>query len=150
MEITKVFQSLTKIEWALLVVFILYILLPIPTPDFLSGMVDSSIGMLTVFVVTVYLFFNVNPIVAVIYILVAYELLRRSSNKVGRVTIMQHTPTQPQKDAEMTAMNPVQTETLEEEVVKQMAPIGRSDPNVYLPSSYKPVADKVDNASLYH
>jgi hypothetical protein len=105
-------------------------------------------GMLTVFGVTVYLFLNVNPIVAVIYIFVGYELLRRSSNKVGRVTIVQHGPTQVKKDADMAAMNPLQSETLEEEVVKQMAPIGRSDPNVYVASTYKPVADKVD-ASLY-
>lgn len=149
MDFKKMFQSLTKLEWALLVIFVLYIVLPIQTPEFLSGVVDSSLGMLTVFIVTIYLFFNVNPMVAIVYIFVAYELLRRSSTKTGRVTIVQHTPTQANKDAKMVAMNPVQSETLEEEVVKQMAPIGHSDPNVYVTTSFKPVADKIKEGSLY-
>jgi len=115
----------------------------------MACLVDSSLGMLTVFVVTVYLFFNVNPVVAVVYIFVAYELLRRSSNKTGRVTIVQHTPSQAKKDSEMVAMNPKQSTTLEEELVQQMAPIGQSDSSVYVTTSFKPVADKVGEASLY-
>ena len=149
MDFKKLFLSLTKLEWALLVIFALYVVLPIPTPNFMAGLVDSSLGMLTVFVVTVYLFFNVNPVVAVVYIFVAYELLRRSSNKTGRVTIVQHTPSQAKKDSEMVAMNPKQSTTLEEELVQQMAPIGQSDSSVYVTTSFKPVADKVGEASLY-
>jgi hypothetical protein len=149
MDFKKLFLSLTKLEWALLVIFALYVVLPIPTPEFLAGLVDSSLGMLTVFIVTIYLFFNVNPVVAVVYIFVAYELLRRSSNKTGRVTIVQYTPTQAKKDIEMVAMNPKQSTTLEEELVQQMAPIGQSDSSVYVTTSFKPVADKVGEASLY-
>jgi hypothetical protein len=149
MDFKKLFQSLSKLELALLIIFVLYIALPIQTPDFFAGLVDSSLGMLTIFVITVYLFFNVNPIVAVVYIFVAYELLRRSSNKTGTVTIVQHTPSQANKDSEMIAMNPVQVTTLEEEVVQQMAPIGKSDPGMFISTSFKPVADKVGDASLY-
>jgi hypothetical protein len=150
MDIKKVFKSLTKIEIALLIVFVLYIVLPIQTPDFLSGSVDSSLGMLTIFVVTVFLFLNVNPVVAIVYIFVGYELLRRSARKPGRVTLMKYTPTQAKKDMEMKAMNPVQEKTLEEEIVDMMAPIGRSDPNVYMDTTFKPVADKVTDGSLYN
>ena len=149
MDINKVFKSLTKIEIALLIVFVLYIVLPIQTPDFMAGWVDSSLGMLTIFVVTVFLFLNVSPVVAVVYILVGYELLRRSSKKTGRVTLMKYTPTQAKKDMEMKAMNPVQEKTLEEEIVGSMAPIGRSDPNVYVDTTFKPVADKIKEGSLY-
>jgi hypothetical protein len=149
MDISKVFKSLTKIEIALLIVFVLYIVLPIQTPDFMAGWVDSSLGMLTIFAVTVFLFLNVSPVVAVVYILVGYELLRRSSKKTGRVTLMKYTPTQAKKDMEMKAMNPVQEKTLEEEIVGSMAPIGRSDPNVYVDTTFKPVADKIKEGSLY-
>jgi membrane protein implicated in regulation of membrane protease activity len=149
MDINKVFKSLTKIEIALLIVFVLYIVLPIQTPDFMAGWVDSSLGMLTIFAVTVFLFLNVSPVVAVVYILVGYELLRRSSKKTGRVTLMKYTPTQAKKDMEMKAMNPVQEKTLEEEIVGSMAPIGRSDPNVYVETTFKPVADKIKDGSLY-
>ena len=149
LNVLKMFESLSKLESALLVIFVLYIIFPIDTPEFLAGMVDSSLGMLTVFIVTLYLFFNVNPIIGIVYIFVAYELLRRSSQKSGKVVIAKYTPTQAKKDAQMQAMNPPQTESLEEEVIKKMAPIGQSDQNPYVVTSFKPVADKVGSASMY-
>jgi uncharacterized membrane protein (DUF485 family) len=148
-NIPNMFRSFSQLEISLLVIFILYIVLPIQTPGFLANMVDSSLGMLSIFIVTIYLFFNVNPILAVVYVFVAYELLRRSSNKTGRVQIIQYTPTQAKKDAELQAMNPTRPESLEEEVVQKMAPIGHSDPSVFTSSSFKPVADNIRNASVY-
>jgi predicted membrane protein len=150
MEFKKLFQSLKPLEIGLLVVFIIYIVFPIQTPDFLASSVDSSLGMLSIFIITIYLFLNFNPIVAVVYIYVGYELLRRSSQKTGKVTIMQYTPTQSKKDQEMKDMNPLQEKTLEEEIVEQMAPIGHSDANVYIDTSFKPMADKLKEGSLYN
>jgi predicted membrane protein len=150
MEFKKLFQSLKPLEIGLLVVFIIYIVFPIQTPDFLASSVDSSLGMLSIFIITIYLFLNFNPIVAVVYIYVGYELLRRSSQKTGKVTIMQYTPTQSKKDKEMKDMNPLQEKTLEEEIVEQMAPIGHSDANVYIDTSFKPMADKLKEGSLYN
>jgi predicted membrane protein len=149
MEIKKLLKSFTKLDYLLIVVFILYIVFPIDTPDFLAGLVDSSLGMLTIFIITLYLFFYVNPVVAIVYIFVAYELIRRSSKKTGRVTILQYTPTQKKKDSEMKEMNKREQESLEEEIISQMAPIGRSDPNVYIDSTFKPVADKIKEGSMY-
>jgi uncharacterized membrane protein (DUF485 family) len=149
MNIPSLFKSFSQLEILLLVIFILYIVLPIQTPDFLAGAINSSLGMLFIFIVTVYLFFHVNPILAVVYIFVAYELLRRSGNKVGNVTLLQYTPTQAKKDAELKAMNPAKAETLEEQIVQKMAPIGHSDPSVFTSSSYKPIADNIKNASMY-
>ena len=106
--------------------------------------------MLSIFIITIYLFLYVNPIVAVVYIYVGYELLRRSSNKTGKVTVMQYTPTQAKKDQEMKNMNPVLEKTLEEDIVEQMAPIGHSDANVYIDTSFKPMADKLKDGSLYN
>lgn len=148
MKIPEVFRSLSKLEIALLVVFMSYIILPIPTPVFLSGLIDSPLGMLVIFLVTLYLFFYTNPILAIIYVFVAYELLRRSSIVTGRVAMIQYTPSQAQRDVQMKAMNPPQVDTLEEKVIKKMAPIGHSDPSTYLMSSYKPVAEDVGGASL--
>ena len=150
MEFKKLFQSLKPLEIVLLVVFIIYIVFPIQTPDFLASSVDSSLGMLSIFIITIYLFLYVNPIVAVVYIYVGYELLRRSSNKSGKVTVMQYTPTQAKKDQEMKNMNPVLEKTLEEDIVEQMAPIGHSDANVYIDTSFKPMADKLKDGSLYN
>jgi hypothetical protein len=143
------FKSLSQLELILLFIFVIYLVLPIDTPELLSGIIDSPLGMLGLFILGVYLFFNCNPILAIVYILFAYELLRRSSKKTGRQTIIKYTPSQEKKDAQMKAMNPPVKETLEEEVVDKMAPIGHSDPSVFTDSSFKPVADPVSHASLY-
>ena len=149
MKLPQVFKSLSSLESSLLVVFILYLVLPIQTPQILAGAVDSPLGMLSIFIVTIYLFFYSNPVLAIVYVFVAYELLRRSSQVTGRVSMVQYTPTQVKKDSELRAMNPPVVETLEEQVVQKMAPIGRSDPIVYTSSTFKPVAEKIDGASMY-
>jgi uncharacterized membrane protein (DUF485 family) len=148
MNIPNLFKSFSQLELLLLVIFILYIVLPIQTPDFLAGAIDSSLGMLTIFIVTVYLFFHVNPILAVVYILVAYELLRRSANRTGRVSMIKYTPTQAKKDAELKALNPPVAETLEEQTIQKMAPIGHSEPSIFTSTTFKPVADNIKNAAF--
>ena len=90
-----------------------------------------------------------NPILAILYVFVAYEMLRRSSNITGRTDLVRYTPSQIKKDAQMSAMNPTKKTTLEEEIVGQMAPIGQSDISTYMSSSFKPVAEKIGSASMY-
>jgi len=141
-------KSLSKTEMLLLAAFVIYVVAPIPVPTFLAGVFDSSLGILMLFVATLFLFFYVNPILGVVFIFVAYEILRRSAQFTGRTAILQYTPTQIKKDIQMKAMNPVKTETLEEEVVNKMAPVGHSDISVYTESTFKPVAEKVGSASL--
>jgi hypothetical protein len=142
-------KSLSRLELILFAIFVLYLVFPIDTPDLLAGMIDSPLGMLFIFILGVYLFFFTNPILGVIFILFAYELLRRSANKIGRQTIIKYTPSQQKKDAQMNAMNPPKKETLEEEVVDKLAPIGHSDPSIFTESAFKPVADPVPNASMF-
>jgi hypothetical protein len=148
MEIPKILKSFTNLELILLGCFIVYVVFPISTPSFLAGFIESSLGMLLLFLVTIFLFFYTNPILGVIFIFVAYELLRRSSQISGRTAIIKHTPSQLNKDIEMASMNPPKKETLEEEIVEQMAPVGKSDMSIYTPSSFKPVAESVGTASL--
>lgn len=148
MKLETIFKSLTILEICLLVVLVIYLVLPIQTPHFLAKAIDSSLGMLVLFSVTVYLFLYANPILAILYIFVAYELLRRSSRSTGRAAYIQYTPTQAKRDSEMRAMNPPVQRTLEEDVVEQMAPIGKSALEAYAASTYKPVADKVFGASM--
>jgi hypothetical protein len=51
----------------------------------------------------------------------------------------------------MKEMNPpTHVLTLEEEIVKEMAPLGKSDPSTYIDTSYKPIADKlIDGVALF-
>jgi hypothetical protein len=142
-------KSVTNVETAIIVMFILYLALPVELPDMLANLVDSPMGTIGIFVLSVYLFFNANPLIAVLFVLVAYELFRRSSNATGKAAMIKYTPTQARKDEKMKKMNPVKTVSLEQEVVEQMAPIGKSDISVFTVSTFKPVAENVGSASMF-
>ena len=62
---------------------------------------------------------------------------------------MKHTPTQEKKDEKMKKMNPPKKETLEEEIVDKLAPVGKSDMISYISTSFSPVAEELSGASMY-
>jgi hypothetical protein len=142
-------ESLSNVETAVIVMFISYLALPIQLPEMVAKMVDSPMGTIGIFVLSVYLFFYANPLIAVLFVLVAYEMFRRSTNATGKAAMIKYTPTQARKDEKMKQMNPAKTTSLEEEVVEQMAPIGKSDISVFTASTFKPVADNVGSASMF-
>jgi hypothetical protein len=148
------FSSLSPLEMAVLVIFIIYIILPIKTPLFLAGTVNTPIGLVVILIVTLYLFFYTNPLLGVLYIFVAYELLRRTSLvKTGIVKadnyMIEYTPNEEKREIDMIAMNPRVGLTLEEEVVATMAPAQKFNLNGDISTGYKPVVEKVTGASLY-
>lgn len=149
MNVLTALKSLSNLEISALVVFVFYLVMPIHMPASVACMIDSPLGMASIFFITVYLFLYSNPILAILYVFVAYEMLRRSSNITGRTDLVRYTPSQIKKDAQMKAMNPIKKTSLEEEVIEQMAPIGQSDLSVYTPSSFKPMAEKIGTASMY-
>ena len=149
MKFLSFMDSLTNVETAVIVMLISYLALPIQLPDMFANMVDSPIGTIGIFILSVYLFFNANPLIAVLFVFVAYEMFRRSSNATGKAAMIKYTPTQARKDEKMKKMNPVKTTSLEEEVVNEMAPVGKSDVSVFTTSTYKPVAENVGSASMF-
>ena len=149
MKFLSFMDSLTNVETAVIVMLISYLALPIQLPDMFANMVDSPMGTIGIFILSIYLFFNANPLVAVLFVFVAYEMFRRSSNATGKAAMIKYTPTQARKDEKMKKMNPVKTTSLEEEVVNEMAPVGKSDISVFTASTYKPVADNVGSASMF-
>lgn len=149
MKFLNNFKKMTQLEMVLALLFVLYIVLPVEMPELISQLIDGSMGMLVLFGLAVYMFFNVNPVLAVLFVFVAYELLRRSSKTTGKEVIMKHTPSQAKKDEKMKKMNPVKKETLEEEIVDKMAPVGKSEMLSYVTSSFSPVAEEVNGASVY-
>jgi predicted membrane protein len=150
MKIPSVLSKMSIFEMVLFVAFLLYVVLPIKTPDVLAPYIDSVFGTIFLFCITVSLFVYTNPVLGVLYILVAYEVLRRSSSKGGnsRAVIMEYTPSQDNKDYDIRNMNPPVEKTIEEEVIEMRAPIGKPQQTEYVNTSFKPVADKLDGASL--
>ena len=149
MKFLSFMDSLTNVETAVIVMLISYLALPIQLPDMFANMVDSPMGTIGIFILSVYLFFNANPLIAVLFVFVAYEMFRRSSNATGKAAMIKYTPTQARKDEKMKKMNPVKTTSLEEEVVNEMAPVGNSYISVFTTSTYKPVAENVGSASMF-
>lgn len=136
----------------LLVLFVIYIVFPIPSPQWMVPLIDSPIGMLTIFVVTISLFVYRSPILGVLYIFVAYELLRRSAlvkSNGGDAYMVKHTPSEDKRQAEMVKMNPTRSVTLEEDVIRTMAPAQVFNKDMAFSTDFKPVAERVSGASLY-
>ena len=148
MKLLDTFKNMTKMEMLLGIIFILFIVLPVDVPLMIANIIDSSLGMVLLFALAVYMFTITSPVVAVVFVFVAYELLRRSCKATGKRVIMKHTPTQEKKDEKMKKMNPVKKATLEEEMVEKMAPVGRSDMISYITTTFSPVAEDLAGASL--
>ena len=72
-------KPLKKIEILALVIFVVFLFFPFKIPSVLANAVNSAAGILVIFVIIVFLFVYANPIVAIVYLLVAYEFVRRSS-----------------------------------------------------------------------
>lgn len=161
MKLLKSVGSVSVLEILVLLVFIIYVIFPISTPSVIRPYVDTPIGYITIFMITVALFVYTSPLLGIMYILVAYELIRRSAQFVPihpvRKPSTEYMPThvpravvsQMEKDIELNDLNPPRSSSLEEEMVQIRAPIGHSDPVKYTESSFKPVANNLQGASLF-
>ena len=150
MKVVDSIKSLKPLEIGTLVVFILFIILPVKVPNALTGVFDSAVGILVLFIITVSLFVYINPILGVIFILVAYELIRRSALLMGKPITQifsSDNTSQGTKDSELHQMNPVQSPTLEEEVIQTMAPATKDFIKLD-GSNFKPIMEAVKGASL--
>lgn len=144
-------HKVSPLEIVLFVIFVLYLIFPIPTPGVLIPYVNTNISLGLVIILTLYMLFYTTPILGVLTIFVAYELLRRSSQITVRskVPMVRHTPSQPKKDREMKKMNPSKETSLEEEIIRTMAPVGKGSViEEYVQTDFKPVHDKISGASM--
>jgi predicted membrane protein len=152
MKIPESFKNLSSVELVLFLAFVLYVVLPISTPDSIKSFVNSSMGLLFFFCVTVGLFAYTNPILGVLYILVVYEALRRSSETFNnpRAIVLEYEPSQKHKDATLKKMNPVRNEkSVEEEVIEVRAPINKAHSVEIVQTTFKPVSKAIEGASPY-
>jgi hypothetical protein len=150
MNMPSFLKNMSQLELSVAAILVLYIVLPVEAPSMVCNLIDGPIGMIGVFAVAVYLFFHANSLLAVLFLFAGYELLRRCSNVTGKTVIMKHTPTQEKKDQKMKKMNPPKKDTLEEEVIEKMAPVGKSEMSKFISSGFSPVSEDVGSASVYN
>jgi hypothetical protein len=115
------------------------------TPETIANMVDTLVGKIVIFVIVIYLFMNFNPILAVLSLFVAFDLIRRSSSATGNDALKEYAPSEEKKMSQFTAYNQFPY-TLEQEVVAKMAPIMKSGSSL-TQASYKPLLENVHDAS---
>ncbi len=141
------FKKISTLEIFVFVVFVFYLVFQVQTPTMLMPYISSPFGIVIVLVITLCVFFYTNPVLGVLALFVAYEIIRRSTIVTGKVVTVKYTPTQIRKDIDMVAMNPPKEVSLEEDVVASMAPLGVSEPSTYMMTSFKPAAENIHNAS---
>lgn len=151
MKLSDFTKSFTPLEITTLVFFVIYIIFPFRTPRFMANIINTPIGLFGVLLTTLYLFFYTNPILGVIFIFVGYELLRRSSliQSGSDSYMMKHTPSEDKRQSEMVQMNPIQNITLEEDVIRTMAPSQTFNKDMGYSSDFKPVVERISGSSLY-
>jgi hypothetical protein len=132
-------------ELVLAVLFIIYLILGLKTPEPIANLVDSLVGKIVIFIIVIYLFNYANPILAVLSLFVAFDLIRRSSAATGIDALQKYAPSEAKKSSQFTAFNQFPY-TLEQEVVAKMAPIAKSGSSISQ-SSYKPLLDNIHDAS---
>jgi hypothetical protein len=143
------FSSLLKKEHMgeliLVIVFIIYLIMGYKTPEAVANLVDTLAGKIVIFIIVMYLFMYSNPILAVLALFVAFDLIRRSSAATGIDALKKYAPSEEKKSSQFTAFNQFPY-TLEQEVVKKMAPIVQSGSSLS-PASYKPLLDNTHDAT---
>ena len=143
-----------ELDYVLAALFLIFIVFQFEIPPTLASYIDTPFGMAVVMIGAIYLFFYTTPILGVLSLIAAYEILRRSARQTGNYAL-KYLPTQQSRDRTLTAMNtgvaapPAGSgETLEEQVVSKMAPIGVAAPggDEYIETAFKPVVEGAHGA----
>jgi uncharacterized membrane protein len=128
----------------LAIILIIYILLNVETPNILAGLVDNLVGNVVVVIIALLIFTNSHPVVGVLSLIAAYELIKRSGVSTGTNAIRNFLESEKSKVDDFSSYNDFPV-TLEEEVVSKMAPlvVNNDEPN----SDFKPVLDDQHDAA---
>ena len=141
----------SPLEMILFMLFVAYISFKPVSPPILSSLIDTPIGTAVVIMLTVYMFLFTHPILGILSIFVAYELIRRN-NKMTLSMIQYTTVKQPKIDPVIQEIvpdpDPELDETLEETIIHDMAPIP-IDMSLSSETLIEPVFEHVHNASIY-
>ena len=131
-------------QLVLVILFIIYLLMGFKTPDSIASMIDTAFGKIVVAMIALLLFAYSNPILGVLGIFVAYQLVRGASIKTGMASLEEYYPTEEKKWTPFTPAHQFPY-TLEQEVVKKMAP-QKFNTN-YVKATYKPTLEETYDAA---
>ena len=143
--IEKLLEKRNMSQLVLVILLIIYLIMDFKMPDPVANVIDSTAGKVVVGIVALLLFGYSNPILGVLGIMVAYHLIKSSSEKTGMAALEQYYPTEEKKWSPFTPIHQF-SYTLEQEVVKQMAS-QKFNAN-FVKAPYRPVLDDTRDAAM--
>ena len=149
-EFSSLFKKENMGQLILSILFVIYLIMGYNTPMSLAELIDTPVGKIAVIIVALCILSTSNPILGILALFVAYELIRRSSIAL-RGKLKNFIPSESKKSDQFSAFN--QNEfpyTLEQEMVGKMT-IQNNNINLSFnenTSSFKPILDNTHNASM--
>ena len=131
-------------ELVLAALLSLYLVMGYQVPEGVATMIDTTFGKIVVVVIALMLFAYSNPVLGILALLVAYQLIKCVSVKTGMAGLEEYYPTEAKKWSPFTPTNQFPY-TLEQEVVKNMTT--QKFNTEYVKPPYRPVLDDTHDAS---
>lgn len=131
-------------ELVLAALLSLYLVMGYQVPEGVATMIDTTFGKIVVVVIALMLFAYSNPILGILALLVAYQLIKGASVKTGMAGLEEYYPTEAKKWSPFTPTNQFPY-TLEQEVVKNMTT--QKFNTEYVKAPFRPVLDDTHDAS---
>jgi len=135
-SVQSLFEKRRSSEVILSALFVIYLIMGFHMPAPLANFIDSGLGKVIVVLCALMLFAYSNPVLAVLGVFVAYK----GSGPLGMFA-----PTEERKWQQFSPIHKFPY-TLEQEVVKNMAPIVRTD-LVNTTASFRPLLENLHDAS---
>ena len=132
-----------KRHYVLAAVLAVFIVMDIKVPPNVANLVDTIVGKVVIIMVGLSLI-GINPMVGILGVIAAYELIRRSSSSSSIFSSLDFIPSEKNKESEMRVYQNNQV-SVEEEVIAQMLP--RTATDVLDTASFKPVQDQLHAAA---
>lgn len=133
-------------QLALVILAVLFLILPFNLPKNLVQVVDTLYAIVAIGLLALVGLYYLNPIVSVILLIFAFELVRRSKEQNETLGNQRYIPSEYKKSKQLNNMNEVE-KTLEEEIVNKMVPEANK-PLIDTGATYKPIYDPIKNASV--
>ena len=131
-------------ETLLSVLFVIYLVMGYRMPETVAVLIDSTIGKIVVVLAALMLFGYSNPVLGVLALLVAYQMIKGASVKTGMAGLEEYYPTEAKKWSPFTSTHQFPY-TLEQEVVKNMTT--QTFNTEYVKAPYRPTLDDTHDAS---
>lgn len=144
-EISSIFKKEQSHELILMVFFIIYLVGFFSIPKSVAELIDTKIGIISVSLICVGIFMNVNPFLGILSIFIAYKLINDSRKVTGSKALSDYYPSEETKWTPFSSRHQFPY-TLEQEIVKQMTDQKYND--TYIKTEWRPKINNTYNAEF--